>query len=276
MKTILLLTNFTETSSRAIEGFMKVFGPKLADTHKFILLNAWQKPRTGQSQMHNLDEYLEEISKQDLKRERRRIDELFPGRRLRITEESRHGDIVAVLNLYCETHRPELIVLGTKGSSMFRELLAGSTTGRIVRKIKSPILVIPESSEFKYPQRIVLASEMKECSNEADFEKLTDIVRLFMSEFIILHVYKEEKPPTERFEKCMKKYLEGINFDFQYKPHLQVEEAISEFCINMKADLLAMICHNEHLLVKLLKQSISEKLTERADLPMLMIHEGRD
>ena len=274
MKTILLLTNFTETSARAIQGFMKIFGPKLADTHRFILLNAWQKPRTGQSQMHNLDDYLEEISNQELKRERSRIIQLLPGIRLRITAESKHGDIVAVLNVVCTSHRPDLIVMGTKGSSMFRELLAGSTTGRIVRKIEAPILVIPESSEFKYPRRIVLASEMKECSNEADFEKLTDIVRMFMSEFVILHVFKEEKPATERFENCMRKYLEGINYDFQYVQHLHAEEAITEFCSNMKADLLAMICHSEHLLVKLLKHSISEKMTEKAELPMFIIHEG--
>jgi nucleotide-binding universal stress UspA family protein len=274
METILLLTNFTETSSRAIEGFMKVFGPKLVDTHHFILLNAWRKPRTGQSQMHNLDDYLQEISDQELKREKSRISQLLPGISLSIHAESKHGDIVAVLNMVCETNEPDLIVMGTKGSSMFRELVAGSTTGRIVRKTKAPILLIPEWHEFTYPQRIVLASEMKECSNEEDFKKLTDIVRLFMSEFIILHVFREEKPATDRFEKCMKKYLEGINHDFQYVQHLQVEEAITEFCSNMKADLLAMICHNEHLLVKLLKQSISEKMTERAELPMLLIHEG--
>ncbi len=274
MKTIYLLTNFTETSTRAIQGFIRIFAPKLADTHQFILLNAWLKPRTGQSQMHNLDEYLQEISLQGLKREKSRISQILPDVRLRIRTQSKHGDIVAVLNMLCEIDNPDLIVMGTKGSSVIRELIAGSTTGRIIRKTKSPILVIPESVDFKQPQRIVLASEMKECSNEEDFEKLADIVRMFMAEFTILHVFKEDKPATEKFENCMRQYLEGINYEFQYIQHHNVEEAITEFCANMNTDLLAMICHNEHLLVKLLKQSISEKMTERAELPMLLIHEG--
>ena len=273
MKTILLLTNFTKTSSRAIEQFMLVFSPKLADSCKFILLNAWKQPRTGQSQLLNLDDYLREISGFELMKEQARLIKLLKGIKPVIKVESAHGDIVGVLNLLYESNKPDLIVMGSKGSGILRDLLAGSTTGRIVRQMRSPILIIPEKVEFKYPQRIVLASEMKECTNEKDFEQLTEIVRLFMSEFVVLHIYKEEKPETEKFEKCMKKYLEGINYEFQYKQHHHIAESITEFSVNMKADLLAMICHNENLLVKLFKHSVSTKLTQRAELPMLIIHE---
>ena len=274
MKNILLLTNFTESSSRAIEQFMRVFAPKLAETCQFILLHAWRQPRTGRFQMINLDDYLQEVSGYELQKEQARLIKMLPGRKPRIALESKHGDIVAVLNLVCEERDPDLIVMGTKGSSIFREVLAGRTTGRIIRKMKVPLLIIPESVEFRYPQRIVLASEMEECTNEEDFKRLADIVRLFMSEFIILHVFKDEKPPTDRFENCMKKYLDGISYEFQYLQHMQVAEAITEFSSNMKADLLALVCHNENLLIKLFKHSVSTKLTQRAELPMLIIHEG--
>ena len=71
----------------------------------------------------------------------------------------------------------------------------------------------------------------------------------------------------------MKKYLEGINYEFEYIQHLHIADAITEFSVNRKADLLAMICHNENLLVKLFKHSVSTKLTHRAELPLLIIHE---
>jgi len=274
MKSILLLTNFTETSARALERFMLVFGPKIADSCKFTLLNAWRQPKTGRFQMINLDSYLEEISGFELQKEQAKLIKLLPGLKPRIKLESKHGDIVAVLNVYCKAHNPDLIVMGTKGSSVLRELLAGSTTGRIVRKLRAPMLIIPESAEFKFPRRIVLASEMKECKNEEGFKKLTEIVRLFMSEFIILHIYKDEQPDGKYFEECMMKYLEGISYDFQYKPHLQVAEAIMEFCSNMKADMLSMVSHNENLLIKLFKHSVSAKITQQADLPMLLINEA--
>lgn len=273
MKTILLLTNFTKTSSKAIEQFMRVFAPKLADSCTFILLNAWKQPRTGQSQLHSLNDYLQEISGFELMKEQAKLVKLLPGVKPVIKVESAHGDIVGVLNLLYESSKPDLIVMGSKGSGVMRDLLAGSTTGRIVRQLRSPVLIIPENVEFKYPQRIVLASEMKECSNEEDFERLTEIVRLFMSEFVVLNIYKEEKPETEKFETCMKKYLEGINYDFQYKQHHHIAESITEFSVNMNAGLLAMICHNENLLIKLFKHSVSTKLTQRAELPLLIIHE---
>ena len=273
MKTILLLTNFSATSEKAIESFMLVFAPKLAENYEFILLNTWNQPRTGHFQMINLDDYLEEISGFDLEKQQAKIIRLLPGLKPRIKIQSFKGEIANIVNYLSEKQNPDLVVLGTKGSNVLRELLVGSTTGRIVRQVNAPVLVIPESAQFQRPERIVFATDLKECTNEADFQKLTDIVREFMAEFIILHIYKEEKPDVAKFETCMAKYLDGINYSFHYKQHVQVEQGISEFAVNMNANLLAMILHDDNLLAKLFKHSVASKLTQRAELPLLIIHE---
>jgi len=163
--------------------------------------------------------------------------------------------------------------MGTKGSSVLREVLVGSTTGRVVRLIDSPVLVIPEQSEFVKPEKIIFASDLHECKNQEDFKKLTDIVRFFRAEFIILHIYEDEKPESFSFEQCMEKYLEGINYSYHYKQHVDVPQGIITFAKNMGAGMLAMIEREGNLISKLFRHSVTNKIALTAELPILIIHE---
>jgi nucleotide-binding universal stress UspA family protein len=273
MKTIYLLTNFSEAADKAISNFIRIYGKRLKESYRFTLVNAWKQPRTGHFQMINLDEYLAEISMNDLKKQAGILAELLHIEERDIDVISRKGDIVDVVNELAESETPELIVMGTKGSNLLRELLIGSTTGRILRQIKLPTLVVPETIALKNPDRIVFATDLNECRNEDDFEKLTNLVRRFMSEFLILHIYKVEKPDVSKYEKCMEQYLNGINYSFHYKQHVDVETGILEFVSLMKAGLLAMIGRKDDLLLSLFKHSVTQGITQQAEVPMLIIHD---
>lgn len=271
MKTILLLTNFSAPAENAIKEYLAVFSPKNHENVNYVLLNAWHQPRTGQIQLVNFEDHLQTLSMIDLEAQHHRLLKLFPFLENKLEIVSRRGDIAAVVNAYSEENPTELVVLGTKGSNVIREVLV-STTGRIVRQVHAPVLLIPESQAFKQPERIVFASDMTTCRNEQDFEKLTDIVRTFMAEFIILHIYKDERPESDEFEECMMKYLDGINYSFQYKQHVNVAEGINEFAHNMKVGLLALILRDSGLLANLFKHTITRKIAQKANLPLLIFH----
>jgi hypothetical protein len=273
MKTILLLTNFTKASEYAIEQFFRVYGQKFSNQYQFILLNAWHQPRTGHFQMINLEETLQEISKIDLKKQQHSLNRLFSDINLNILPRSEKGEVVQVVNRLSEIFDPDLIVLGTKGSNLPREIIAGSTTSRILRKAKAPVLMIPESVRFDRPEKIVFITDLDVCEKEGEFEKLTDIARGFMSEFIVLHVYKNDKPDYNLFEACMEKYLTGINYSFVYQQHVNPVEGISEYAHNINADMLALILKDSRLLAHILKYHVNSKLTQRAERPMLILHE---
>ncbi|MCB2221724.1 MAG: universal stress protein [Bacteroidetes bacterium] len=273
MNTIYLLTNFSEAAEKAILNFMKIYGRRMKDDYRFLLINAWKQPRTGHFQMINLDEYLLENSMIDLKKQAGILAELLHLKDSDIELISRKGDIVDVVNNLTESDDPELIVMGTKGSNLLRELLIGSTAGRILRQIKLPTLIIPEKSELIHPDRIVFATDLNECSNEDDFEKLTNLARRFMAEFLILHIYKVEKPDVSKYEECMEQYLNGINYSFHYQQHVDIESGIIEFVSLMKAGLLAMIGRKDDLLLSLFKHSVTQGITQQAEVPMLIIHD---
>jgi len=167
----------------------------------------------------------------------------------------------------------DLIVMGTKGSNLVRELLMGSDTDRLIRLSKTPVLVIPESIEFKKPEKIVFATELEECKNKKEFSKLIDIIKSFDAELLILNVYKENKPTVPFFESRMADELEDVKRSFSYVQNRDIAAGISEFAKKNNAQLLTIIDHKVNILSQLFKHSVKYKLTHEAELPLLIIHE---
>ena len=84
MKTILLLTNFSDTSRKAIINYLKVYTQSVKKDAQFILLNTYKRIKTGQSQMVKFEEVMAQYSKQDLNKELQKILEIHELKDLNI------------------------------------------------------------------------------------------------------------------------------------------------------------------------------------------------
>jgi hypothetical protein len=274
MKTIVLLTNFTETARKANIGYLKVHS-RLASkkTGNIILLNTYKRITTGRSLMVDFIEILGQYSKDDLEREIQIINRDPELQKLRVKPRSEYGDLVDVIERINKEKGIDLIVMGTKGSNLLKELLLASNTDRLIRLTKSPVLVIPESIEFKKPDKIVFATDLEECKNKMEFSKLIEIIKWFDAELLILNVYKENKPTVPFFESRMEKELKNIKHSFAYVKNPDIAEGISEFTKRNNAQLLAIIDHKANVLSQLFRYSVKYKLTQSAELPLLIIHE---
>lgn len=273
MKTIVLLTNFSETSRKAIISYLKVYSKHVKEECEFILLNTYKRIKTGQSQMVRFEDVLEQYSKQDLKSEMQKIHDIPELQNLDIETRSVYGDLVDVVEKINNEKGVDLIVMGTKGSNLVRELLMGSDTDRLIRLSKTPVLVIPESIEFNKPDKIVFATNLKECKNKEEFRKLIGIIKSFNAELLILNVYKENKPTVPFFESRIEDELEDIKRSFSYVHNPDIAEGITEFAKNNNAQLLTIIDHKANILSQLFKHRVKYKLTHSAELPLLIIHE---
>ena len=272
MKTILLLTNFSETSRKAIISYLNIHPKDTKEKYKFILLNVYSQLKTGQSQLVRFEDVLEQYSKQDLKKEYQKILENPGLDKLDIELVSKNGDLVDMIELINREQSVELVVMGTKGSNILKELLLGSDTDRFIRMSQNPLLVIPESVEFKKPEKIVFATNLEESENTEEFRKLVGIVRLLDSELLVLHVYKDKQPPVAYFEERMKTESNGLPVSFHYIQNNNIAAGISEFVLQNNADLLAMIDEKVSLLTKLFRQSVMDILASSASQPLLIIH----
>ncbi len=271
MKTVLMLTNFSETSRKAITSYLKIHSQLKSDS-KFGLLNVYSAPKTGQSQLLKIDDILEQYSLQDLKREKQQIDKVAGLDKLDIDLISGKGDLVKVINQLNEKRPIDLIVLGSKGSNILKQLILGSNTDKVVRLSKCPVLVIPENIDFKKPKKIVFATDLKDCRFKKHFERLANIIRFFSAELLILNVYKETKPDGQLFEEMMNIHLKDIPHSFYYIQNNDAANGISSFLVENQADMLALIEKPGNLLVKMFHHSVTNQLALSAEMPLLVFH----
>ncbi len=272
MKTVVLLTNFSETSRKAITGFLRVYINNIKDEYSFILLNTFSIPKTGMAQMLNYEEVLSRFSNQDLQEEYKNILNLPGAKKLNIELLSRQGDLVDVVEKL-NTERPvDLIVMGTKGANPFKELLLESDLDRLVRLSQYPVLVIPENAEFQHPEKVVFATKVTECKAEKQFRMLANIIKSLGSELYILNIYKDAKPPTAYFEEKLSGMLSDVHHSFHYKENSDVAEGITEFVRENNAGLLAFIDERASLIGKLFSNSVTNKISSSGEIPLLIIH----
>ena len=272
MKTVVLLTNFSETSRKAITGFLKVYTNHIDEEFSFKLLNTYSIPKTGQAQMLNYEEVLARFSRQDLQLEYEYIKKISGAKNLKIDLQSHHGDLVDVVEKLNFEQPIDLIVMGTKGANPFKELLMESDLDRLVRLSQYPVLVIPENAAFEFPKKVVLATHVSECKSEKQFRMLAEIIKSFGSELCVLNIYKDEKPPVAYFEEKLSELLSGVKHSFHYEENNDIAKGIIGFARQNNAGLLAFIDERASLIGKLFSNSVTNKISSSGEIPLLIIH----
>jgi hypothetical protein len=273
MKNILLLTNFSETSRKAITNYLKACTKEQKQNYNFVLLNTYKRIKTGQSQLVKFVDVLGDYSKQDLQKEVRMIHEQPELKSVKIEMHSEFGDLVDVVERIGKEKGIDLIIMGTKGSNLLKELLLASDTDRLIRLSKEPVLVIPESIDFQKPKKVVFATHLEKCKNIKEFRKLIGIIKDFDVELLILNIYPDKKPDASEFENKLKPELAGTRHTFFYVRNPDIADGITGFVKMNKAHLLAIIDHKVNMLSELFRHSVQYKLTHSAEMPLLIIHE---
>lgn len=169
-----------------------------------------------------------------------------------------------------------LIVIGSKGASGLEEVLVGSNTERVIRRVKAPVLTIKDENKNFNPKNIVFASTFINVS-----EKAVQALKSFQESFdSTLHFVKIITPNT--FEtssdthKSIRQFAEKFGFE-HYTPnafnYYSEEEGIRSFAESIDADLIAMTTQGRTGIAHLLFGSIASELVNRSVIPVLTFNE---
>lgn len=170
----------------------------------------------------------------------------------------------------------DLIVIGTKGASGLKEILIGSNTGEIIKKIQCPTLVIPEKAKF---------TKIKEIAFPTDFSLFYDIKTLLpLSKIVydkqaglrILHISKNELH-LDNDQKNNRDLLEDFfaesDLSFHYLTNAKVEQAVQCFVESRHIDLITMVAKNLNYFQQILFHTKVEKISYHINVPFLVLHQ---
>lgn len=166
---------------------------------------------------------------------------------------------------------PDLVIMGSKGTSGIEEVLIGSNTEKVVRTAHCPVVTVKAATDPSKFKKIVFASDFRD-----DQDELADRVKTLQKWFdadlylVIINTpgsFETTRESAERIKKFANKYSIEHAVAEIYNSHSE-EAGIVEFAEDIKADLIAMATHGRTGLAHLFTGSIAEDVVNHAKRPV--------
>lgn len=166
----------------------------------------------------------------------------------------------------------DMIVMGTTGTHSLEEYLVGSTTEKVVRYAKCPVLTVhKKQTNFDY-NNIVFATSLHEDEKEC-LSIVKNAQKIYDAK---LHLVRINTPNNFERDKdsldTMKEYAEKNNLEnytLNVFNDVTEEEGIIYFADHINADLIALATHGRTGFAHLLSGSIAEDVVSHANRPVL-------
>lgn len=277
MKTILVPTDFSETSTNALN-----YAAKLAQytKAKLMLFHAYHVPMIVTEVpfvMTSEDMQLEEKSNEQMKFIVEGIQKKYEYK-LDIEYISVPGFAADEITDVAKDKNCDLIVMGTKGESA-TTIFFGSNTVDVIKHTECHVLVIPDKIKFQKIEKIVFAFDYKVIKNTAVFNPLIELASVFNSEILIFNLEdSRQHPNAEIAEEGLKidHVFENLKHTYWFSEHKNIIDAINGFADDNHAVMITMIRRTHSLFEQLLTKSNTKIMALNAHLPLLILHEQKD
>lgn len=168
-----------------------------------------------------------------------------------------------------------LVVMGTTGcDSTMEELLIGSNTEAVMEEVKCPVLSIPKDAASPKIEQIVYASDYSE-EDIAAMKEVVEIGSCFGAKIDIVHVIKEREEQDSEEAAAFSVELQGlfpnVPLTFHELTSKHRDEGLMTYFNQVGGDVMAMVRREKGFLKSLFTQSLAERMTYQAKVPLLVL-----
>ncbi len=206
------------------------------------------------------------------------IKNAHPG--LNITTLTAVGALTANLSNYTNSHKVDLIIMGSQGASGGAFSYLGSNTQKVVRQVHCPVLVIKKPLSKVDFTKVAFASTFNRDDIPA-FERFKDIVKHFIPEIHLIAIQTSgffEAPAIVTLEAMedFKKLAKPFNCEVHLKREGTVDHGIRQFAEDQGIQLIGISNVHRHPLKRIFYGSTVEALVNASDLPVLSIDYAKE
>lgn len=175
---------------------------------------------------------------------------------------------------YINKNNSILVVMGTHGQTGLKRVI-GTNTLKVIHKSPVPVLAVKAPYEPTVPKHWVIVSDFQEESKE-EFDTLMQLAKNLEASVDVLYVntpyYFAETPEIrEKMEGFLSRYPDMAGKKQIIDAHNE-ERGIGSFAKECDCELIAVITHGKAGLTPLFRRSITERLLNNLDLPVLSIN----
>ena len=268
MKRILVPTDFSEC---ALDALKLAASAAKKSNSSIDIVHVYEKPVYGHSVSLSVDNDELRKMRNNIKEELIKLAELDFLNGITI-KEYMFADI-EIWEMLDEdlVKGPDLVIMGTHGTTNWSEDVLGSNAEKIIRSAKVPVLVTKGSQKAHF-NNIVFASSFHQ-ETEASFNVIKNLIQETSARIHLLHVvtpsFFETTDAAEEKMEAFAKEVDLQNYTINVYNDRTIEAGIHHFSNRIKADLISMETHGRTGLAHFFSGSITEDVVNHANLPVL-------
>ncbi|MHA7056264.1 universal stress protein [Aquimarina sp. M1] len=168
----------------------------------------------------------------------------------------------------------DLIVMGTNGATGAREVIFGSNTLNVIRKIDCPVLAIPQGYTFSAPKTVLYTIDYNDHFHTENITPLVDMLVKYKASLRILNIREDDTLTIAEFDdkKHLKDFFKEINHTFHSITNVPTSLAIDSFVQIMDVDVNTMFIHKETFLERFFRGSETSGINYGTRVPLLIMH----
>ena len=172
----------------------------------------------------------------------------------------------------------DLIVVGTKGGSLMREIFLGSTTTALINDAPFPVLAVPKGADFQGIKKMVYATDF-ESADISTIEKMVALAEPFEADLYLVHVSTTQSETSEDkmewFKGIVRHKVDYENITFNLRYGEDIFDTLQKYVNEIDPDMVAMLERDNHSLLKNpTHRDMVERMKNEGRVPLLSYHKA--
>jgi nucleotide-binding universal stress UspA family protein len=279
MKTILVLTDFSDTAANAA-----VYAAALThqlEVTSLILYHSYESIPPAQTEVPVLEpkdvERLHRDSIENLTLLKDRV-RTFTNERTFIEILTDERPLIMAAEAVGAQYRSGLVVIGVTGKSKVERVLIGSNTMNIVKGSTIPVLVVPRKARFEKIRRIIFACDLKKVSQATPAKEIRSLIHQLNAKLLVVNVDTEDQehftPDTITEQAVLHQLWDQENPEYHYTNANDIAEGIALFALEHDIQLVIAVPKRHSFFESLFHPSLTKKLTFEISVPLLLFKES--
>lgn len=277
MTKILIPFDFSEQAQNALD-FSTAMASKFENVHVEVL-HVMEIPATSNmgtmgggemgTSMENQIFFIDLTNKR--KKQIEELKEKYKSMPFEFSAKIKLGNAFQNISASINEENPDLVIMGSKGSSGIEEVLVGSNTEKVVRTASCPVITIKSAVDPGDLKKIVFASDFRE-NNDEVASRIKSLQELLGAQlyFVVVNTpgnFETSRESIKRIKAFSSKY-NFSNVTAEIYNSSSEETGIIEFAEDVDANLIAMITHGRTGFLHLITGSIAEDVVNHAKRPV--------
>ncbi|MCA8829390.1 universal stress protein [Hymenobacter pini] len=205
------------------------------------------------------------------------LQERIQGLTLPVVVESAVDGVEVAVADAVRRHAPSVVVLGKPDTETTPDELVSSTSLKLLRATRTPLLVVPVGTQAAVPpHNITVAADNNSISLKAQSEGIRELLLQLKPRLTVTHVAEPENDDTcsAAVQAVAASSLvagSDIRIHSHGVRHRRIPEGILQAAQETHADLLVLVARRRSFLGQLFNRSVTSQVILHGHLPMLLL-----